>query len=261
MTVGDIAKAIEDFAPLQLQESYDNAGLQVGNPDMQVSSVLLCLDVTDEIISEAHQRECNMIVSHHPLIFKGLKHLTGATPTERMVMTALASGIAVYSAHTNLDSAFEGVSYEIANSLGVTDCRPLRPLPGDPRTGLGVTGIVKPTPRLEFLRGIKEIFGVKCLRYSARDPRIVVRRVAICGGSGGSMIEDAIRAGADVYVTGDLRYHDFTSFGGEIILADIGHYESELCSQKIFSRVIRERFPDVATYFAEAESNPIKILL
>ncbi|MDE7160200.1 MAG: Nif3-like dinuclear metal center hexameric protein [Muribaculaceae bacterium] len=260
MTVKDIAKTIEDFAPLALQESYDNAGLQVGDPEMQVSSALLCLDVTEEILEEARQRECNLIVSHHPLIFRGLKHLTGSTPTERIVMKALTSGIAIYSAHTNLDSTFEGVSYEIANSLGMTGLRPLRQAGDNPRTGLGVVGTVKPTPRLEFLRRVKETFGVRDLRYSSQDSRIVVRTVAVCGGSGGSLIDDAIRAGADVYVTGDLRYHDFTSYGDAMILADIGHYESELCSQKIFSRVIRGKYPDFATYFAESESNPIKIL-
>lgn len=260
MTVKDIAKTIEEFAPLSLQENYDNAGLQVGDPETRVTSILLCLDVTEEILTEACERECNLIVSHHPLIFKGLKHLTGATPTERIVIKALASGIAIYSAHTNLDSTFEGVSYEIAHSLGMTGLRPLSQAGDNPRTGLGVVGNINPTPRLEFLRRVKETFEVRDLRYSAQDPKIVVRTVAVCGGSGSSLIPDALRAGADVYVTGDLKYHDFTSYGGEMTLADIGHYESELCSQKIFSRVIREKYPDVATYFAESETNPIKIL-
>lgn len=260
MTVREIAGAIEDFAPLDLQENYDNAGLQVGNPDMQVSAVLLCLDVTEDILAEAVERECNLIVSHHPLIFKGLKRLTGSTPVERIVMNALASGVAIYSAHTNLDSAFEGVSYEIAHSLGVRDARALRPVGDDPRLGLGVIGDITPTPRLEFLRRVKETFDVRSLRFSAIDHRIVIRRVAVCGGSGASMIPDALREHADIYLTGDLKYHDFTAYGDRIILADIGHYESELCAQRIFSRVIRERFPECATYFAEAETNPIKTI-
>ncbi len=260
MTVKDIAATIEAFAPLSLQEHYDNAGLQVGHPDMQVTAALLCLDVTEAILDEALERECNLIVSHHPLIFHGLKHLTGSTSTERIAMRALASGVAIYSAHTNLDSTFEGVSYEMAHSLKMTDLRPLQPGSPDPRTGLGVIGDIAPTPRLEFLRRVKEVFGVRHLRYSSLDSRIVVRRVALCGGSGGSLIRDALRQKADVYVTGDLKYHDFTSYGEDIMLADIGHFESEKCSQKIFSRVIRERYPDFATYFSEAEVNPINIL-
>lgn len=259
--VKEIAKAIERFAPLSLKESWDNPGLQVGNPEMNVSGVLLCLDVTEEIIGEAIKRDCNMIVSHHPLIFGGLKRLTGATPTERMAAKALTSGIAIYSAHTNLDSAYEGVSYEMAHILGMKNCEPLEPSnSGDTSQGLGIAGEVEPTPKLEFLRKVKEAFSVRDLRYSAQSPGIVVRKVALCGGSGASLINRAIESGADIYICGDLKYHDFTSHGADILLADIGHFESELCSRKILSRVIRESYPECVTYFAETEKSPIKIL-
>ncbi len=210
----DIAKAIEEFAPLSLQESWDNPGLQIGDPEMEVTGVLLCLDVTEEILAEARKRECNMIVSHHPLIFGGLKRLTGATPTERIAAAALKGDIAIYSAHTNLDSAFEGVSYEMAHTLGMKECKPLEPSrTGTSCEGLGIVGIVEPTPKLEFLRKVKEAFAVKDLRYSAQTPGIVVRKVALCGGSGGSLIKTALASGADVYLGGDLKYHDFTSDG------------------------------------------------
>ena len=153
LKVKDIAKAIEDFAPLSLKEDWDNPGLQVGDRDMEVTGVLLCLDVTEEILQEAMKRDCNMIVSHHPLIFGGLKRLTGANPTERIVAGALRHDIAIYSAHTNLDSTFEGVSYEMAHMLGMKDCRPLeKSASGDDKEGLGVVGVVAPTPKLEFLR-------------------------------------------------------------------------------------------------------------
>ena len=125
--VKDIAKAIEDFAPLSLKESWDNPGLQVGDPEMDVTGVLLCLDVTEDIMLEAIRRDCNMVVSHHPLIFGGLKKLTGSTPVERIAAMAIRDNIAIYSAHTNLDSAFEGVSYEMAHMLGMKQCRPLEP--------------------------------------------------------------------------------------------------------------------------------------
>ncbi len=258
----DIAKAIEEFAPLSLQESWDNPGLQIGDPEMEVTGVLLCLDVTEEILAEARKRECNMIVSHHPLIFGGLKRLTGATPTERIAAAALKGDIAIYSAHTNLDSAFEGVSYEMAHTLGMKECKPLEPSrTGTSCEGLGIVGIVEPTPKLEFLRKVKEAFAVKDLRYSAQTPGIVVRKVALCGGSGGSLIKTALASGADVYLCGDLKYHDFTSYGSEILLADIGHFESELCSRKILCRAIRQKCPDCITYFSECEHNPIQTLM
>ncbi|MDE7346310.1 MAG: Nif3-like dinuclear metal center hexameric protein [Muribaculaceae bacterium] len=261
LKVKDIAKAIEDFAPISLKEDWDNPGLQVGDRDMEVTGILLCLDVTEEILKEARKRDCNMIVSHHPLIFGGLKRLTGETPTERIVAGALRDNIAIYSAHTNLDSAFEGVSYEMAHMLGMKDCRPLeRSTTGGEKEGLGIVGTVTPTPKLEFLRRVKETFEVKDLRYSAQTPGIVVRKVALCGGSGGSLIKKALQSGADVYICGDLKYHDFTSYGSEILLADIGHFESERCSRKILSRAIRSVHPDCVIYFSECERNPICLL-
>lgn len=258
--VKDIAAVIEEFAPVSLQESYDNAGLQVGDPDAHVSAVLLCLDVTEEILKEAVERECNLIVTHHPLIFRGLKSLTGATNTQKLVISALKLGIAVYSAHTNLDSVWDGVSHEIARRLALKDIEVLEPQSQNPKAGLGVVGNIKPVPKIEFLRKVKETFNVGALRYSAQSPSVVVRRVAVCGGAGASLIESAIKANADILVTGDVKYHDFTSFGSEIIIADIGHYESELCARDILSRVIREKYPELTIYFAETETNPIKIL-
>ena len=258
--VRDISNAIENFAPIRLQEDYDNAGLQVGDPDMEVSAVLLCLDVTEEILQEAIERSCNMIISHHPLIFRGLKNVTGKDPIQRIVIEALRNNVAIYSAHTNLDSAREGVSHEIGNILNLSDMKVLDPKPDDPSVGIGVIGDMKPTPKLEFLRRLKKKFNVKALKYSAHSPKLVIKRPAVCGGSGAFLIKKAIEEGADAIVTGDVKYHDFTSFGDDILIADIGHYESELCSSKIFSRIIRDRFPEMVVYFAEKESNPIAFL-
>lgn len=260
LKVKDIATVIEEFAPKRLQESYDNTGLQVGNPEMEVSAVLLCLDVTEDIIKEALERHCNLIVTHHPLLFKGLKEITGKTSTERIVITAIQENLAIYSAHTNLDSAWEGVSHEIAHILNLKSLRVLEPKEGNPSAGLGVIGEIQPTPKLEFLRKIKNDFKVKCLRYSAQSPQLVVRRVAVCGGAGASLIKAAIENGADLIVTGDVKYHDFTTYGLDIIIADIGHYESELCTKEIFSRIIRGTYHDCVTYFAESETNPVKYM-
>lgn len=260
MTVNDIAATIEAFAPRELQESYDNAGLQVGDPTMPVSGILLCLDITEDVVAEALERKCNMIVSHHPLLFRGLKQIVGATPQQRIVVEALRHGIAIYSAHTNLDSARSGVSYEIGITLGLTDMRPLEPKPDCDGCGLGVIGTIQPVPAKEFLRRVKERFDVKCLRYSAGSPQLVVRRVAVCGGSGASLIPLAIESGADVIVTGDVKYHDFTDYGDRIIIADIGHYESEICTRKMLSAIIRESYPNCQTLFAQADRNPVSYL-
>lgn len=260
LKVKDIVRVLEDFAPRCLQESYDNAGLQVGDPDMEVSAALLCLDVTEDVMREAEERHCNMVISHHPLLFKGLKQLTGKTATERIVTEAVRRNVAVYSAHTNLDSAWEGVSHEMAHMLGLHNIRVLEPKNEEGTAGLGVIGDITPTPKLQFLRNLKDTFNVRHLKYSSQSPQLVVRKVALCGGSGASLIKEAIASGADIIVTGDLKYHDYTTYGLDIILADIGHYESELCARKILSRIIREQFPDFVTYFAETETNPVNYM-
>lgn len=260
LKVADIARVIEDFAPKSLQESYDNCGLQVGDPDMPVTAALLCLDITEEILDEALQRQCNMVITHHPLIFHGLKSLTGRTAPERIVAKAIRNNVAIYSAHTNLDSAWNGVSHEMAHMLNIRNLQVLDPKPDNCECGLGVVGDIKPTPKLEFLRRVKETFNVKALRYSTQSPQIVVKRVALCGGAGALLIADAIKAGADAIITGDVKYHDYTTFGQQIVIADIGHYESELCACRIFSRIIRERYPDFLLYFSDSESNPTSII-
>ena len=261
LKVKNICNAIEAYAPLTLQEHYDNAGLQVGDPDSVVSAVLLCLDVTEETVKEAKERRCNLIVSHHPLIFKGLKNLTGADQTQRIVIEALREGIAIYSAHTNLDSTVEGVSYEMAHLLNLKNLEVLVPSEFDKKVGLGIIGYYdNPVPQLEFLRKVKETFSVKALRYSAQTQSLVVKKVALCGGSGSSFIGHALASKADAYLSGDFKYHDYTSYGLDMLIADVGHHESELCSRRILSRIIREAYPDCVTYFAESETNPIKIL-
>lgn len=260
LKVKEIATAIEEFAPRRLQEDYDNTGLQVGDPEMSVSAALLCLDVTEDILNEAKKRECNLIISHHPLLFSVLKAVTGQNAIQRIVIRAIRENIAIYSAHTNLDSAWNGVSHEIAHSLGLKEIEILEPNNAETNAGLGVIGNISPMPKIEFLRTLKKLFNVKSLRYSAQSPQLVVRRIAICGGAGASLITAAKNANADVIVTGDVKYHDFTTHALDILIADIGHYESELCTKKIFSRIIREKFPNFVTYFAESEKNPINYM-
>lgn len=257
-SVADVAAAIEEFAPCKLQESYDNSGLQLGNPNMSVSAVLLSLDITEDTIYEAVERQCNMVVSHHPLLFNGLKQIVGNTPTQRIVEFAIRHNMAIYSAHTNLDSAVGGVSSEIGRMIGLKDEKIL-----EPRTeneGLGVVGNIQPMPKMQFLRKLKEAFKVKALKYSRQSSTVVIRRVAICGGAGASLIKNAIDADADIYVTGDVKYHDFTTYGQDILIADIGHFEGELCARRILGGIIQKKYPELPLCISEREDNPIAVL-
>lgn len=258
--VKDIANVIEEFAPLCLQEGYDNAGLQVGNPEMEATAALLCLDVTEDILDEAIRKGCNLIISHHPLLFKGLKQISGRNHIERIVIKAIRNNISIYSAHTNLDSARRGISHQLGHELGLTNMRVLDPKDEDGSVGLGIIGQIQPTPKLEFLRKIKKTFDLKTLRYSTQSPQLVIRNVAVCGGAGAEFLPLAVNEGADCYITGDIKYHDFTSWDGNLLIADIGHYESELCACKIFSRILKKNFPDFVTFNAESETNPIGYL-
>lgn len=260
-TVAQIAQAIEMFAPLHLQESYDNCGLQMGSRNAVVANVLVCLSLTEEILEEAISRDCQMIVTHHPLLFKGLKSITGASPTEKMAIKAIRKGISIYSAHTNLDSAKGGVSTIMAKSIGMERIRPLIASSDDAETGLGIIGYMpRPVPAREFLRLVKNAFKVKALRYSSQSPAIVINKVALCGGSGASFINDAINQGADAYISGDIKYHDFDSFGSSVLLIDTGHYESEIGARNLLATIIKESFPNINVVISETEHNPIETI-
>lgn len=258
--IADIISILESFAPVRLQESYDNAGMQIGDVNDDATGILLCLDVTEAVVDEAISRGCNLIVSHHPLLFGGIRRITTEDDRGRIIIKALRHGISIYAAHTNLDRAREGVSWEIARMLGLRKLMVLDKDDADPGVGLGIVGEIEQLPTLEFLRKVKDTFHVKCLRYSDNFPRLTIRRVAVCGGAGASLIRSAIDAGADVMVTGDVKYHDFTSYSSRILIADIGHYESEICTRRIFMRLFSDRFPDLQIYMADTDSNPVNCL-
>ncbi len=260
-TLKDIVGAIESFARPGLQETWDNTGWQLTPAPpaaTECTGVLVCLDVTPERVDEAVADGCNLIVSHHPLIFRGLKSITGATPAERTVLKAIAAGIAVYSSHTALDSASLGVSHELGRLLGLTDMEVLSP-GAEPGTGLGVTGRLDPplTPDGLIAR-VKEVYGSPVVRRTLGPERgEIVTRVALCSGSGGEFIPLARSAGADAYITSDVRYHDFLDYGRDILIIDTGHFESEKCTKSIFSRIISEKFPNFAVRMSQGEQNPV----
>lgn len=262
--VKDIISVIEQFAPPRLQESYDNSGLQVGDVDAECSGVLLCVDVTPAVIDEAVARHCNLVVSHHPLLFKGLKRIAGATPVEVSVMKAIAAGVSVYSCHTSVDNATDGVSWVMARKLGLDNVRVLAPQPGNlsADTGSGTVGdYLCPLTVGELVARVKSEFSspvVRCTEPPAMDAQVT--RVAMCGGAGGFLIGNAIAEGVQAFITSDTRYHDFVDYAGRIFIIDIGHFESEQCTKEIFYHVIKEKFPTFALYYSEIEKNPINYL-
>jgi len=361
-TVQDIINILEEHAPLALQENWDNSGLQVGNRQMEVSSALCTLDVTMGVVEEAIAKGCELIISHHPLIFGGMKSLTGATEAERCVLAAVKNNIAIYSAHTNLDSVVKGVSGKMAEKLGLKDCsimsalegkllklrvfvpqlhiarvrqalfeagaghignydacsfnvqgegsfRALEgaaPFVGEPGKlhfekessielvlphylldkvvtamkaahpyeevaydvfplnnkwedkGLGMVGeLEEAMDEEDFLALLKESFKLSVVRHSPlRGGK--VKRVAVMGGSGASYLNAAIRAKADFYVTGDVKYHEFFLPEGRIVMADIGHYESEQYTKELIKEIITKKIITFAARISDTDTNHVK---
>lgn len=262
MTIGEVARIIEEFAPLSLQESYDNSGLVVGCADEELrGGILLAVDVTEEVIDEAVGLGCGMIVTHHPIIFHPLKRLNSASVEERCVERAIRENIALYACHTNLDSVHGGMSWRVGQMLGLHDVRVLQPQQGADGAGFGVVGsLAEPMPTAEFLQLIRKTFGVRVIRHSAVAGDSVAR-VAVCTGSGGSLMEDARRSGCDIYVTADLRYNDFFAPGGEFTVADIGHFESEFCAIGILFDVLSKKITNFALHRSACATNPVHYFL
>lgn len=225
MRAGEIAAIIEELAPGHLQESWDNSGFTVGGPDREVHSALLALDCTPQVLQEAVDRGIGMIITHHPLIFSPLKRIVGANVVERMVETAIKNDIVIYSAHTNADKVLPGVSGLMAARLGLVNVEILDKEEGG-ETGLGVVGdFEKAMSFLEVSELVKSRFSLKSLRCSMPVEGLV-SRVALCGGSGSSLISAAMKSGAQLLVTGDISYHRFLCEEGFMVM-DIGHFESE----------------------------------
>jgi dinuclear metal center YbgI/SA1388 family protein len=364
MKISQIISVLEDFAPLPLQDGFDNAGIQVGDASQLATGALLCLDVTEEVIDEALELECNLIISHHPLLFKPLKSITGKNAAERCVVKACKHAIVIYAAHTNLDNAFGGVNFKIAEKIGLINVKVLSPkkdsllkmvtfvpkanadavrnalfnagagqignydlcsynvsgegtfraqananpycgkigelhtepevrietilptfrkssllqalLAAHPyeepvydfypltnawnQSGSGVVGeLPSPEEESDFLQRIKQIFQLQSLKHSAFTNN-KISEVAICGGSGAFLISEAIDYGADVFITGEARYNDFYDVENKILLAVIGHYESEICTKELFFDIITKKIPNFALHFSTSSSNPVKYL-
>ena len=364
MQVTDVAGVLEQFAPLQLQESYDNAGLCLGNPMTEVSGIILTIDINEEILDEAIAKKCNLIISHHPLIFAGIKHITGQNSTEKCIIKAIQNNIAVYSAHTNIDSVFGGVSHKMCEKLSLQNCCILSPLkrvlkklvtfvpishiekvreaifktgagnignydscsfnvkgngtfrgnekskpfvgekgklhveeeirietifpehlqykvikallevhpyeevaydiyPLDntfDKAGMGMIGeLPEEKNEKSFLSFVKSSFSAGCIRHTKLLNK-PVKKVAVCGGSGSSLLNDAILLEADAFITGDFKYHQFFQAENKILIIDIGHFESEQFTKEIFYNLLIKKFPNFAVHFSSVNTNPINYL-
>ncbi|MGB8490282.1 MAG: Nif3-like dinuclear metal center hexameric protein [Bacteroidales bacterium] len=361
MRLKDICSYLDTAIPISFQEDYDNSGLQTGYPEKEITKGLLAVDVTEQIVDEAIAESADIIISHHPVVFRGLKKLTGDTVTERILLKSVRNEIAIYSAHTNLDMIAGGVSKKMADKLGLQNVKVLVPLknrllklvtfipeahlstvsdavfnagagvignydrcsfslpgtgtfrPGEgtkPFTGvpgemhfekevrfetimfdhlkhdvikallaahpyeevaydiyplendnieigLGCSGeFSDPVTEEKFLEMLSQVFGAKGIRYSGPTGRLI-RKAALCGGAGASLLKDAIGAGADAFVTADIKYHTFFEAENRILLVDCGHYESEKNSTEIIYDLIIKKFPTFALRFSKSNTNPI----
>ncbi len=364
MKIKEIVQYIEELAPLPFQESYDNAGLIVGNLNDEVNGVLITLDVTEEVLAEAIEKKCDLIVSHHPIIMGGIKRLNGNNYVERSVMMALKNNIALYACHTNVDSVLGGVNKMICDKIGLQNCEILDPkkesllklvtfapvnasekvrqaifeagaghignydscsfnaegkgtfkageganpyvgnmgamhtesevrietvmpaylknkvvnalVQAHPyeevaydiyplanewqQVGSGMIGTLEtPESEMDFLRRLKSIFNVGCVKYTSLLNK-PIKKVAVCGGSGSFLLNKAKALGADVFVSGDFKYHQYFDAENKILIADIGHFESEQFTKELFFELLTKKIPNFAVCLSDVNTNPIKYL-
>lgn len=256
MKIKEIIVALERFAPLPLQDDYDNSGLQVGLTETEATGALLCLDVTEAVLAEAKTLGCNLVVSHHPLLFHPLKSITDNDINGRCVIKAVKDNIAIYSSHTNLDNVRGGVNGRIANILGLLNTQNIVNLTEG--NGSGVIGdLYKPILFDELLQLLQERFNVSVIRHN-RCTQKQIKRIAICGGAGSFLINDAFNLGADAFITGEIGYHHFFGFDNIMSLIEIGHYESEQFTIELLYDILLSSFPSLPLFMTKINTNPIE---
>ncbi len=365
MKIKEFIQALEFFAPKEIQENYDNSGLSVGDPENEASGILCTIDVTQNVLDEAIAKNANLIVSHHPLIFHGIKSLTGKNYVEEIVIKAIKNDISIYSGHTNFDNIKMGVNHKICDVIGLTNCKILAPLKNNlvklvtfvpeehaekvrnaifnsgagnignydscsfniqgngsfrgnentnpfvgergklhfeneirietivpsylknkaikallsshpyeevaydiypldntnPLVGAGMIGDLEKPVNLDFLlKMLKQKFHAQGIRY-AGEKKDDISRIAVCGGSGSFLIHQAIQQHADVFITGDIKYHQFFDSSKKLTIIDIGHFESEQFTKDIFYEILTKKFPNFAVYLSKVKTNPVKYYL
>jgi len=257
MQAQQIFQAIDNVAPRELQESYDNAGLQCGDPHQEVSRVLTCLDVTEAVVEEAHERGCQLIVSHHPLLFRGTKCINPESDyISRVLWLAIRYGIGLYASHTNLDKAEGGMNHRLANILGLTDVRPL--------SECGVYGVLpRSMSAMELLEHVKNCLGGAPLKYNREavhnishlTPNSSLHTLALCTGSGSDFIAEAEALQVDAFLTGEMHYHSW--FGHpSLLIIEAGHFETEQHAASLLSDIITKNCPGIECLISEYNQNP-----
>jgi dinuclear metal center YbgI/SA1388 family protein len=253
-TVNHILDALFTWAPHHLKADYDNIGLLVGDPNQTVTQCVICLDLTEAVIEEAIRSESQLIIAHHPIIFRKLAQVRADDPTGYLLTLLIRNHISVIAMHTNLDSAMGGVSYVLAEKIGLDN---LHFLDSDREEGgYGVIGELKQvmnTP--SFLSHCADRLGVPMLRYTGSPEQI--HRVAVCGGSGAFLTDQAIKKGAQAYITADLKYHDFFTHTSSFLLCDAGHYETEMPICGSIQTFLAQHFPRLSTQVTQVVTNPI----
>lgn len=251
MKIKEVIEALERFAPLPLQEEYDNSGLQTGTTETEVSGALLCLDVTLDVVREAAQSGCNLIISHHPLIFRPIRKITTDT-IGSIIIEAIRNGITIYASHTNLDNAPLGVNRRIADILNLTNVRALN------ENGSGIIGeLSMEMPEESLLALVRDRFSVPCIKHNSCLGRNI-RQVAVCGGSGAFLIDNAVEQGADAFITGEIGYHRMFGYDGVIKLMEIGHFESEQFTVDLIQDILKQDCPELKTVKTGVITNPVR---
>lgn len=260
INIGEICNFLDNKIPLTWQESYDNAGLLYGNKEAVCTGIYVCFDVNCEIIEKAIENNCNFILSHHPLIYKAMKNFTNDDNVTKTILKAIQNNIALYAAHTNLDSAANmGVNTMFAEKLGLTNIRALHKenISDEGYFGLGAVGELKEELEVEqFLLNVKNTLNLHNIKY-VKGKTNKIKTVALCGGSGSDFINDALNENADCFLTGDVKYHQFLDCENRIILADVGHFESESFIKEYLISLLSEKFCNFVPLFLDNSANHI----
>ncbi len=263
MQLHKLVTYLNTIAPSHLQEDYDNAGLITGHDGMEIKGVLVCLDAIEAVIDEAIALGCNVVVAHHPIVFRGLKKLNGANYIERTIIKAIKNDIAIFAIHTNLDNVFaHGVNTKIAEKLKLQNTSILQPKPnvtyGDTPVGAGMIGhLENPMSPDYFLEYLKDRMELSTIKHTYLC-KTTISKVAVCGGSGCFLLNTAKKQGADVFISSDFKYHEYFDADNEIIIADIGHFESEKFTIDLLYDLIINKFSTFATHCTKIVTNPIK---
>lgn len=263
--IGTVTTFLESIAPPKFQESYDNAGLIVGSTEAEVKGILVSLDSTEAVIDEAISLGCNLIVAHHPIVFKGLKKINGSHYVERVVIKAIKNDISIYAIHTNLDNVLsQGVNQRIGQQIGLTNMAILAPkktsVPGFEEVGAGVIGeLPDAMEERKFLLHLKACMQTSVIRHTNLLGNSI-RKVALCGGAGSFLVRQAIQHQAQIFISADFKYHEFFEANEKIVIADIGHYESEQFTIDLLTNILSNKFSIFAVHSTKVYTNPVLYL-